>query len=165
MLGHDEIGNVYGRALFTCMRSKSQEEKDQFLKHAQICLDLIADNSDAKKLLSECAVWNATFVAWLHVLIEAGRLSALGSSLLICKELMMHGRETVIVSSAHLLSPEMKEKVQSVIKIILPVCTEIVYKEDKEILAGVVIKQGWKQINLSLQDILVRAYAQMRVDL
>lgn len=169
----DQVHRVYGSALYESFVLDNSCAQAQFVSQMQ---DLFSLCSEGK--ISQCGGaehisdddilsiqdsllaafnWCALLQAWIKLMIQSRRLSHMEGALQVCYARVMRGHEELCIESAHVLS----KKEQKILELLayqkLGAFPSVVYKINPALLAGVCLRKGWKQIDMSLHSHIVRA--------
>lgn len=167
----DAVHEVYGRALALCLQQDASCDQKSLLPQIERLRQAIrtcgfddipsavhvsAEDVAAVKTCIFSFDWPQVIKIWLSVILDAGRIRHILGAVLVCRRIVMRGRETLYVESAHALSPQEKEQLEIFGKKRLGECAGVAHTINPELLAGVRLRKGWQEVDLSLQSNIIQ---------
>ena len=168
----DKVHEVYGQALAFCFSQNNPCDREEFLQQIDFLRSLAKecgfsdlpdmvhmgeeDISAVKKHVCKAFAWSGVMHVWLEVICDAGRVRHIEGAALVCRRIIMRGYETLYVESAHKLSVREKKQLEVFGKEKLGEHAGVAYTIKPDLLAGVRLRKGWREVDLSLQSHIVQ---------
>lgn len=173
-LSYNDVSVIqtYGQVLLELLDKEVESgNKDKFLNECKNLKDLsgkmleeLGSSSFAQKevldatvqLLKEAHDWDVTLWAWCEVVVAEGRFIYMSYMLDFVYEMSYKEVEPTYITSARELSDDEKKICLSFCKGHVPV-EDVRFVVENGLLGGICVRQGWKKIDISLQNLLEQA--------
>ena len=168
----DKVHETYGRVLAFCFNQDGSSTREEFFAQVkELCAFVEAcgfhemsavvrvsteDLMHIKQRILEVCTLSEVTKVWLNVILNSGRLRHLLGALLVCRGMIMRGREVLCVESAHALSADEKKKLELFGKKKLGEHAGVTHVTNPDLLAGVRLRKGWREVDLSLQSHIIQ---------
>ena len=164
-----KVYEVYGRVLCLCLKEQ-KPDYDSVLKQMRALCDVLepldtVDVTSVEKVVSlgdarsiiKMVLADATLLAWCEVMLSAGRLSYIRGALLVCERHLLRGKESLVIESAHPLDKDAEQCLLTFAEAKLGKHRGVQFSVNPEFLAGVRLRKGWQEVDLSLWSCVSRA--------
>ena len=166
------VCDVYGMALYICLKKSGltsyQGVREQMCVVKSMLNEVDLSWCDFLSHNDKRALWgvydifqemhlNETLLVWLKMMLDAGRLAYIDGALSVSDALIMRGREALVIESAHELEDPVRKNLESFGKEKMGEASQVQYVINPQLLAGVRLRKGWYEFDMSLHSYLVKA--------